>query len=302
MSPTPLQSRNVTISIDLELAWGNGGKKAFLPLHAQEREHIHEFLKLCAEFGISCTWATVGNLMLENKAEAKRRDITLYGNASRVYNSIDGAEQVLWFGADIIEMITSCKAPQEIGCHSFFHTLANETDEVSYRSELMQCHTLAQEKYGLKLTSFVYPRNIIGHEQTLKEVGFVSFRDAESQFTPLRRVIDTCTLQSLPYVYASVHSTSLVLLPASYFLGLSLIKRMRPPRVLLVNRLAKSVRNMPDGATLHVWFHPHNLVTDPKYWFTLFRVFFGVIREQRERGQLGVSTMEMSANATTLCV
>lgn len=290
----------VIISIDLELAWGNGGKKHFIPLHRKEREAIDAFLLLCERYDIPCTWATVGNLFLKDAQEAKDRGIVLTEKAKHTYALIDASNEGLWFGADIIEQILRCKVTQEIGCHTMFHTLAPEATAASFRDELVQTTTLAKEKYDITMRSFVYARNYVAHETVLRGVGFTSFRGHHvahsfpSPFgeTKLAHYIESLLPLSVPAVHPLKHTDGVIELPASYFLGTVLAKNVSVPMWLRMMRCKNGVQGaIQDRGIFHMWFHPHNLAQNIPAWMDTIEKLFQLLSKERAAQHIVVNTM-----------
>lgn len=292
----------IILSIDLELAWGNGGKEFFKPLHKKERYAINTFLELCATYDIPCTWATVGNLFLRDKNEAQQRGIELFGNAKKIYDAfLEGNEEThLWFGEDIIRDILACQTPQEIGAHTFFHTLATETDSTQFQKELTQTRTLGKEKFNIDIRSFVYPRNQIAHLDTLLQTGFINYRgnDVASVFGPtfgktrLAHYVESLCALPIPATHTYTTDTDLTMIPASYFMGVMLAKQFSVPMPLRLRRCRSGIQNaILDNGIFHLWFHPHNLAKDLTLWLQGLKTLFQYIAEQREAGKLNVHTM-----------
>ncbi len=293
-------NKAIIISIDFELAWGTGGKSVYLPIHKKEREIIKNFLNLCKEFKIPCTWATVGNIFLTDVSDVKRRDVEIFGNGKRIYESFltDGmSDESLWFGEDIIEQILACTTPQEIGCHTFFHTPATETSAVDFKKELMLASRIAKEKFGLTLKSFVYPKNYIAHINILNEVGFTNFRgnDSISVFGLYGRSRMAQRLESLfALPIPPVHDTILGgvrNIPASYFLGEKLFQNVSVPMLFRLKRIERSLKKVVEhGGIFHLWFHPHNLVQMQDYEDEI-RILFVLLNRFRDMYGVSVCTM-----------
>lgn len=302
MTATTKGIGTLIISIDLELAWGNRGKTHFTPLHMLEREAITQFLLLCEKYVIPCTWATVGNLFLSGVGEAKQRDIELFGQAAILYDLIaeKKTDESLWFGADIVECILSCRTEQEIGCHTFFHTLTQQTTPSEFERELKQAMQIGKEKYGLLMKSFVYPRNYVGMCEVLRRVGLTNYRGNEQvQFfggrfgqTRVADYIESLCALPIPAVQHRTTDDGLVVLPASYFFGKVLARGILVPMSLRLLRSMHGIdRSIHDGGIFHLWFHPHNMAQDISLWMRSMEVLFQYVAHARERGELHVTTM-----------
>ncbi|MGD2087761.1 MAG: polysaccharide deacetylase family protein [Candidatus Aminicenantes bacterium] len=187
------------LSADFELAWAwrymKGSESPLLTAlekARQARKNISEILDLCDRFNISITWAVVGHLFLETCArekgiihpEIKRPSFS--EDDYRVYEKGDWfqhdpcsnyIEAPEWYAPDIIKDILQRKTRHEIACHTFSHIDCR--DEVCSPgvliSEIEACQKAAGAS-GVELKSFIHPGHTIGNLDTLKKMGFNSFR------------------------------------------------------------------------------------------------------------------------------
>lgn len=83
-----------------------------------------------------------------------------------------------WYGKDIVEKVKKCEVPQEIASHFFSHIIFGDMgcSFEAAKSDIEECIKLAQ-KINIKLETFIFPRNSIGHLEILKEKGFKCYRD-----------------------------------------------------------------------------------------------------------------------------
>ncbi len=179
----------LVISLDLELLWGVFDKvdhKEKGTYFKNTRKVIREILSLFSEYGIHCTWATVGMLFNENWAEWKEnRPEILPGykndalSAYKYGNSINSSEtEFLCFAKDLIQQIQ--KTPnQEIGTHTYSHYYCLEEGQTlaSFKADLQKAIELAAQM-GIKLKSLVFPRNQF-NEDYLKvcyDLGIINVR------------------------------------------------------------------------------------------------------------------------------
>ncbi len=302
MLETNSKKGTVVISVDLELSWGSGGKHSYVPLHEKEREILNRFLALCNQYSISCTWATVGNLLLKNREEAKRRGIVLYGRAPHIYEQVIGtgnSAEHLWFGEDIVQSVIDSPVHQELASHSFFHTRAPEANRLDYKHELIQVRQLAKDKFGIDIVSYVHPRNLIGHLDVLNEVGFKNYRgnDRISSLPKIlgaggiTRLIEVGLGLAIPPAQPHVVDSGLVNVPASYFLATTLFKEVHPPVWRTVSQCRKSIEETKGGGIFHLWFHPHNIARNQPHWFSVLEQLFSYISQKQKEGSVAVMTM-----------
>jgi len=187
------------ISADFELAWAWRYAKA-LENPKQEalnhariaRRNLPIILQLCDKYNIPITWATVGHLFLEKCSKdgnvAHRYVKRLFYHQNQYWRfdkgdwfdddpCTDWKTSPEWYAPDLIKMILNSDAKHEIGCHTFSHI--DCSNDICFPliliSEIEECQKCAQ-KYGIKLESFVHPGQAIGNLNTLKGLGFNSFR------------------------------------------------------------------------------------------------------------------------------
>ena len=195
----PEFSAVVTITADFELAWAtryshklNGSKSRSLELARRERQNISNILRLCEQFDIPITWATVGHLFLascektDGRSHSEIQAVPNYNGKYWSFHSSDWFEHdpctdvesdPEWYAPDIIAKLLTNKVSHEIGCHTFSHIDCR--DEVCppelFKQEIMECQKLAFD-VGIKLKSFVHPGHTIGNLNGLKNAGFTSFQ------------------------------------------------------------------------------------------------------------------------------
>ena len=160
----------LVISLDFELLWGVFDKVDYKEkklYFKNTRKVIPEILGLFSEYGIHCTWATVGMLFnnnweewLENTPEIfpnyKNTDLSAYDYG----NTINSRETDFFcFAKDLIQQIQNTPN-QEIGTHTYSHYYCLEEGQTlaSFKADLEKSIKLAKQM-GIELKSLVFPRN-----------------------------------------------------------------------------------------------------------------------------------------------
>ena len=160
----------LVISLDFELLWGVFDKF----IHKDNNEYflntrnvIPEILRLFEQYGISCTWATVGMLFNENWDEWESNFPEIlpeYYNiklsAYEFGKSIRSTKtEALCFAPNIIRKIISTPN-QEIATHTYSHYYCLESGQnlESFNADLKKFKELASN-FGAELKSLVFPRN-----------------------------------------------------------------------------------------------------------------------------------------------
>jgi hypothetical protein len=316
---SPLKRGVFVISIDTELAWrANHVQEIPADLTAStqsaaERDAVADLLNLFEHYDTRATWAIVGHLFLDRCA---RVDGVAHPDMARpVYDWLDRdwygndpatdlATDPMWYGPDIVEMIKTATPEQEIASHSFSHLIVGDpgcTDE-AFADDLRACRDAAGDT---PLRSFVYPRNRIGRIEVLARSGFDSYRGLRPR--PFRghhgvsrtalSIVDKLIHQEGSTVYPErVHGIWNI--PAT-----NLFAPVEGPRALPLSwsigqqnrRLRQAARHR---SLFHLWFHPHNLIPDPR---RALKALEGILREAARLREAGlIDNMTMGALARHL--
>lgn len=317
----------LVISLDFELRWGvrdhyprDGGAYRAHLLGA--RTAIPRLLELFAAYGIHATWATVGLLMAETRAETEQARPThrpAYTNTTLdPYQEITGADEAadpLHFASGLIAQIANHPG-QEIGSHTFGHYYPLEpgNDPESFRADLDSAVTIARAR-GLTLRSLVFPRNQFNpaYTQIIAGAGFTNCRanargwlyresDAAHYFRPdiragrlLDNYLPLTGRQVVPWT-AIPFAGDLCCLPASHFLR-PYTPKLRHLEPLRFRRIAAGIETAArTGGVYHLWWHPHNMgVHTGEYLAFLERL---LERFARCREHHGMTTLTMAEAAT----
>jgi len=300
------------LSIDTELAWGSVHNKAFARYqghYQRTREAITRLLALVEQYEIHATWAVVGHLFLERcqpLAGVKHPEITrpaypwFAGDWFAADPCSDQEHDPFWYGPDILSQIRRCSTPQEIGSHGFSHVLVGDPgcSQECFASELRACQTAAEHR-GVTLQSFVFPRNSIGHLDTLAAHGFTAYRGVTSAWhtrfpRPLRRaarLVDSL-LPVAPPTPAPRKEGLLWDLPASYFYPHRDGWARLIPVGIGVNKVRRGLAQAAQQRALfHLWFHPFNLAGDLDPLLAGLESIFREVKALRQAGALASRTM-----------
>lgn len=258
------------ISIDLEAAWGVWDK--LTPQYLSkclelERMIVDRVLAIFDRYDVSATWAIVGHL-LEKRADGV------------------AAEQPAWYAPDMIEAIRSARTKQEIGSHSFAHIYFSENTSEQAWSDLDAARAI-HERHGLEFTSFVFPRNMVGHLPLLARAGIRVFRGIDHGWHmaapgrhPVARILhllDTMIPLAPAVVRPVIHPGGLVELPGSMLLmGRNGLRKLVRPAVLELKAKRGLRAAASDKSVFHLWFHPTNFYYDSERQFATLET---IVRE-----------------------
>ena len=206
-----------------------------------------------------------------------------------------------WSRPELLDMVREGgpdAGAHEIACHGFTHLpLAEElAARADAERELAACAAVARRK-GLTLETFVYPRNLEGHRETLAAAGYAGFRKR-----PARRCKPAILLAELdPFDRAQSPSpgeAGMVAIPSGEMLNWQSGPRRLVPRAASrrrwKSRLADAAR---EGRVAHIWLHPHNIIDAPGTLERLEDVLAEAAR-LRDSGRLVVETQAQYCRRT----
>lgn len=275
------------ISLDFELHWG---VRDHAPPHGPYRQNllgvwkaVPAMLRLFEEYEVSATWATVGLLFAQSRAERDRFlptarpayvDRSLDPFVEPVGN--DERDDPLHYAPSLVAAIAQTPR-QEVGTHTFSHFYCLEAGQTErdFRADLASAVAVARER-GIELRSIVFPRNQHCHayDAALVDAGLLAYRGnasgwmhraspASAQSSPRRalRLVDALApigpARDVPW-RALKQPSGLYDVAASAFLrpvGLG----GRTGDELRFNRLAAACRAAARRQSVfHLWWHPHN--------------------------------------------
>lgn len=309
-----LQKGIFVLSMDVELCWGAVDKPYRLKknkiYYEQARDCIEKILMLLEKYNVSATWDIVGHLFLQkcdSISGQKHSDIprSIYPWYSKDWFEespcTDQEEDPLWYGLDIIKKIINCRIRQEIACHSFAHIPYGDrnTKRAAVQADLSNCIREA-ERLGLKLRSFVFPRNIAGYIDELSNFGFEAYRGIEPAWykafpIKLRKIchvldqfLPICPPVSLPENDQGLYNIpgSMFYLPMNGFRGLIPVK-------FRIHKARKGIRRaIRDKKVFHLWFHPFNIATNQEKLLFGLEEVLEEVQSRRKNGELDTKSMD----------
>ena len=316
-----------SLSIDVELAWGlvHRSKIDFMKvtnISANVRKVIDDLFTLLENYEIPVTWNILGHLILDRCSRDNPRTPPHSDMPRPTYSWLnqdwyrydpctDISKDPAWYGKDIVDRIIhytkASRVPHEIGCHSFSHQQFGDPGcgEKLARAEIIKCIELVKARYNVVPKSFAFPRDYVGHLKTLKECGFVVFRDVPPKLYPCLGLEKTISN------YVKTYS-SLFLQFLSYFL-------LFPPHVItlkegfpglwavpgclpyskkpliplgLVTYKAKQGINKAilERKVFSVYTHLMDFGASRNFW-SEFEKMLSYVNTRREKGELEVKTM-----------
>jgi Polysaccharide deacetylase len=277
------------LSLDFELLWGYVNhpedRAVSLLLHDETRgrETTLALLNILDHFHLPATWATVGSLFLApDRADSSAVDPARLGVLGQ-------ADPLLFHAPDLVDKVRNSPTRHEFGCHSFTHVRFSECSSNTAAYQLRESVRAAAD-LGIRLPSFVFPENRIGHASLLKDEGFsiyrgrnVGGRGVEQGVGARAKGIVMRRITAPPVVPA--WKNGLWEIPGSMLFGDTLAP------MAVVPRATRALRSAIHRTMLfHLWLHPQDLLLEPSLGSRL-TTFLATVAEERERGQIDVLTM-----------
>ncbi|WP_046243189.1 polysaccharide deacetylase family protein [Hymenobacter terrenus] len=317
----------LVISLDFEINWGVRDQQTLAQYGSNllgVRQAIPAMLSLFAEYNLHVTWATVGLLFFETKAEMLAHLPTVrpqYADPNlSPYLALDqvGEDEVrdpYHFGLSLIKQIRATPG-QEMASHTFCHYYCLERGQTveTFRHDLQAAVRVAAEQ-GMTLRSLVFPRNQYNADYlvTCREVGISSYRGNEQSWIYKERSEEQQALYKRgarlldAYLNLSGQHTARWTdmarsfpynVPASRFLRpwsrrLSVLEGLRLRRIL--NGMEHAARHRE---VFHLWWHPHNFGANLAENMAVLRQIAEHFRHLQAR--YGMQSLSMAEVATRL--
>jgi hypothetical protein len=276
----------LTISIDLELAWGFWDKLTAENLRmaeTAERPICAALIELFDRYQVPATWAIVAALLDEKSGKSR-----------------SGAS-ACWYAPDIVEGIVKAKVGHEIASHSGKHvyfcdiTAAQAREDLDFMRAVHRAHTLPHR-------SFVYPRNAIGHLNLIAQAGLQTFRGPDVGWfriarragrTPARAANFVDKFLPIPPSPVSAQTCGeLIDIPGSMLLlGRNGARRFVLPAVTRAKLRMGLARAQRTGETFHLWFHPSNFYHRRDEQLATLSWFLDHAASEAGRGHIEICTM-----------
>jgi hypothetical protein len=264
-----------TISLDCEGLWGMADNAALINsavINESTLRNAYDFLlKTLSDVDLKATAAFVTAFASDWDAVRENRSLLekMAGiNPEWFINVLPVIQRCstggAWTGADFYQLMF--KAGHEMAWHGASHLPLNEkTSPEAVELELELASRLFQNLDQVPKT-IIFPRNQIGHLNKLRTLGFTAYR-ASPKAGIVRRlsglanewnVFDGGTIEN-PMIESGWQVS-----PAGCFLNWpSGIRRLIPVSVT-IKRWKSLLRHAAErGRFVHMWFHPHNLITAP---------------------------------------
>jgi hypothetical protein len=276
----------VTLSIDLELAWGSWDKITADDLRlaeTAERPICAALVDLLDRYQVPASWLVVAALL--DAASARSRPGT----------------KSCWYAPDVIERIVAAKVRHEIGSHGGRHIYFDRISASEAQDDLEFARNV-HRAHGLGFNSFVFPRGAVGHLDILAQSGLLVVRSHD--VGPLRTANHGGRLaaraanfidQFLPVPPQPSWPQALgrlIDIPGCMqILGRNGLRRFVLPQVTRAKLMMGLKRARREGGTFHLWFHPSNFYYRRDEQLATLAWFLERAANEAGRGRIAFRTM-----------
>lgn len=181
-----------------------------------------------------------------------------------------------WFGENYYQAMR--EGGHEMAWHGTTHlSLADRTSAEAVELELELARRMF-DVLGNMPQTIVFPRNVVGHLKELRRFGFKTYRSAPpaglvGRASSLAQEWNVCDrrVSAKPSI-----QEGLCVSPAGFFLNWPSGARSLVTPSMTVSRWKSLLHAAVDqGGYVHMWFHPHNLITAP----AMRQAFTAVMKE-----------------------
>lgn len=265
------------------------------------RDAYQKLLNLFDEYKIDCTFAFVMALLLSNEEQRERDalflDRVIDGTnwltafrAAQVAGNMEG-----WAMPELLDAVQS-SGRHEIACHGFSHLPLDEgmVSADVMRHEIAAAKSVATDR-GVSMDTFVYPRNLVGRPWLLAEAGFAGYRKRSTSrsgvIAKAMALLAETNIAEKPQPHPG-RGPGITAIPSGYFFNWRHGARRYVPQAVTVRRWSGLLKRAArDGGVVHLWLHPHNIISAPE----TFAVLKAVLREAaawREAGAIDIETQQ----------
>ncbi|NHN46529.1 polysaccharide deacetylase [Halostella sp. JP-L12] len=316
----------VTISLEIELAWGLAHIQDADPQdrhskgRRRETETLERLLGLCDDLGLPVSFDVVGHLLLDSCAGT--HDGPYPPGWFDADPGTDSSTDPLYYAPDLVERVRKAEIDHEVCTHTFSHARCDEVSEAVIDQELEHVIDLHDERDLPSVQSFVPPVHAPPPRDVLVDHGIRTVRSPVEYRPPIAapshpenalarmmqrigRLHPVEMVSRTPSVYSPAEVDGVVETYTSWHASLSApyLQNGTASPHLLYRTLPRSVRQRhhrrylleglqsvaSNDGCIHYWSHLFNLSNDVQW--PPIRSFLEALASYRDRDAVQIKTM-----------
>ena len=290
------------MSLDCEGKWGMAdGLRPYHHRDLTDRNLVQAYAQLLAMLARHDIAATFAFVMAFTLSEAQRRGFAVLdrqqnpgdGWLRHYWASLDAGLNEGWHVPEALDRVRG-DGRHEIASHSFCHRPLGDDviDEAEAAAELAHAAEAAKLKQ-VELRTLVFPRNQVGNLGAVRSAGYLGYRTRLDRPGGARgkagALLDEFDTRAAPQEPLADRQGLVAIPPGRFFNWRFGLRRLVPPPVTVARWRNQLDRCAREGGIVHLWLHPHNLITGPGTANVLAEVL-GHVARLRDRGAIEVLT------------
>jgi len=296
---------NFIISLDCEGKWGTVGlEKIQKKINSHNLNYVYKKINnLLLKYDMPATFAFVMALILSENESRKFDCLTIEEiNQNNIYlkefwKSKKKGNTEGWLEPKIFDEIIK-NSNIEIASHGFSHFICDDrANTLEVEKEFRNSLEVSNIK-NLNLKTFVFPENKIGNLNILKKFNFIGYRNTNKLKYKNSRVSRFKNLFAEFNVFQRLekednkNNSELISIPSGFFFNSKFGLRNLVPGFITFKRWKSLINDsIEKNKTLHLWFHPHNLISAPNSFFVLENII-KYLSELRKLDKISIITQE----------
>lgn len=290
------------LSLDCEGKWGMADQLE--PYHQREfttaklTGAYQQLLAILARYDISATFAFVMAFVLSAKEREHFPVLADDRNGEdpwlrHYWHDLAAGHSDGWHCPETLDLVREAGV-HEIASHSFCHRPLGDGSigQAGAVRELAHAAEAAAQK-NVELKTLVFPRNDVGNLPAVRAAGYLGYRERLPRPGGRRgqamALAEEFVLTRKPQ-NPRPNREGLVTIPPGHFFNWRFgLRRLVPPKITVLRWRNQLHRCARDGGVVHLWLHPHNLITGPGTAQVLSAVLADVAGF-RDRGEIEVLT------------
>lgn len=290
------------MSLDCEGKWGMAD--SLQPFHHRDltdRNLAGAYAQLAGMLARHDIAATFAFVMAFALTQAERQGFAVLNGRDKAgdpwlrhyWASLDAGLGEGWHVPEAFDRVRDDKR-HEIASHSFCHRPLGDgdIDEAGASAELADAAEAARLKQ-VELRTLVFPRNQVGNLPAVKSAGYLGYRSRLGRpgggWGKMKALLDEFDTRAGPQEQRAEREGLVAIPPGRFFNWRFGLRRLVPPQVTVARWRNQLDRCAREGGIVHLWLHPHNLITGPGTADVLEEVL-GHVARLRDKGAIGILT------------